>query len=215
MNMNEKKNKILIRRVKVDEKSLINDLVTIHLETFTGFFLTFMGRGFLNQMYCSYCEHGESGLYVAEYSGRPVGFLAFSSDYSDLYKYMLKKKWYIFGLYSIKAFFRRPSIFFHIISAFFKPKEVIRNEKYVELSSIGIDPNLKSKGIGSLLIEKLKEDVDFNIYDYITLETDAINNENAIHFYEKNGFVKQRIYRTREMRVMVEYRYYKTSGEYV
>ena len=33
---------IVIREVKSEERKLINDIVTIHLNTFTGFFLTFM-----------------------------------------------------------------------------------------------------------------------------------------------------------------------------
>ena len=52
---------VTIREVKSNEKELINEIVTIHLNTFTGFFLTFMGRGFLRQMYQSYCDHDESG----------------------------------------------------------------------------------------------------------------------------------------------------------
>lgn len=42
---------VTVREVKSNEKELINEIVTIHLNTFTGFFLTFMGRGFLKQMY--------------------------------------------------------------------------------------------------------------------------------------------------------------------
>ena len=76
----------------------------------------------------------------------------------------------------------------HIIKAFLKPSEVKREEKYVELSSIGVDPTIKSNGVGSLLIDELKKIVDFNKFAYITLETDAVNNDGAIHFYEKNGF---------------------------
>lgn len=57
---------VTIREVKSDEKKIIDEIVTIHLNTFTGFFLTFMGRGFLRQMYQSYCDHEESGLLVAE-----------------------------------------------------------------------------------------------------------------------------------------------------
>ena len=82
---------IAIREVKSEEKELINDIVSIHLNTFTGFFLTFMGRGFLNQMYRSYCDHDESGLLVAEENGKAVGFLAYSGNFSGLYKYMIKK----------------------------------------------------------------------------------------------------------------------------
>lgn len=198
---------IAIREVKSEEKELINDIVSIHLNTFTGFFLTFMGRGFLNQMYRSYCDHDESGLLVAEEDGKAVGFLAYSGNFSGLYKFMIKTRLIPFGWYSVGAFFRRPSAFMHIIKAFLKPSEVKREEKYVELSSIGVDPTIKSKGVGSLLIDELKKIVDFNKFAYITLETDAVNNDGAIHFYEKNGFVKERNYETAEGRKMLEYRW--------
>ena len=198
---------IAIREVKSEEKELINDIVSIHLNTFTGFFLTFMGRGFLNQMYRSYCDHDESGLLVAEENGKAVGFLAYSGNFSGLYKYMIKTRLIPFGWYSVGAFFRRPSAFMHIIKAFLKPSEAKREEKYVELSSIGVDPTIKSKGVGSLLIDELKKIVDFNKFAYITLETDAVNNDGAIHFYEKNGFVRERMYETDEGRKMFEYRF--------
>lgn len=198
---------INIREVKYDEKKLINDIVTIHLNTFTGFFLTFMGRGFLNQMYTSYCDYEEAGLLVAEEDGKAIGFLAYSSNFSGLYKFMIKTRLIRFGWYSIGAFFRRPSAFLHIISAFLKPGEAKREEKYVELSSIGVDPNIKSKGIGSLLIDSLKRKVDFTKFAYINLETDAVDNEGAIHFYEKNGFVRERMFETDEGRKMYEYRF--------
>ncbi len=198
---------IAIREVKSDEKELINDIVTIHLNTFTGFFLTFMGRGFLNQMYRSYCDHSESGLLVAEDNGKAVGFLAYSGNFSGLYKFMIKTRLIPFGWYSVSAFFRRPSAFMHIIKAFLKPSEVKREEKYVELSSIGVDTAIKSKGVGSLLIDELKKIVDFNKFAYITLETDAVNNDGAIHFYEKNSFVRERMYETDEGRKMYEYRF--------
>lgn len=198
---------INIREVKYDEKKLINDIVTIHLNTFTGFFLTFMGRGFLNQMYTSYCDYEEASLLVAEEDGKAIGFLAYSSNFSGLYKFMIKTRLIQFGWYSIGAFFRRPSAFMHIISAFLKPGEAKREEKYVELSSIGVDPNIKSKGIGSLLIDSLKRKVDFTKFAYINLETDAVDNEGAIHFYEKNGFVRERMFETDEGRKMYEYRF--------
>lgn len=198
---------VTIREVKSNEKELINEIVTIHLNTFTGFFLTFMGRGFLKQMYQSYCDYAESGLLVAEEDGKALGFLAFSSNFSGLYKFMIKTRLIQFGWYSIGAFFKRPSAFMHIISAFLKPGEAKREEKYVELSSIGVDPNVKSKGIGSKLIDALKDNVDFNKFAYINLETDAVDNEGAIHFYEKNGFVRERMFETDEGRKMYEYRF--------
>ena len=203
----------LIRNVEKKEDEIIDNIVTIHMKTFNGFFLTFMGRGFLKQMYRSYCEHENSGLLVAEVNDKPVGFLAYSSDYSGLYKYMIRKYLIVFAWYSIGAFFRKPTTFMHIIKAFLKPSEARRKERYVELSSIGVDPMYKSKGIGSQLIDRLKEIVDLKEHAYISLETDAINNEAAIQFYKKNGFVMQRLYETDEKRKMYEFRYQLSDRE--
>ena len=198
---------VTVRKVKTEEKKIINDIVTIHLNTFNGFFLTFMGRGFLNQLYRSYCDHIESGLFVAEEKGKPIGFLAYSENFSGLYKFMIRTRLIPFGWYSAIAFFRRPSAFFRIIRAFLKPNEVKRTEKYVELASIGVDPRRESKGVGTKLIDTLKCSVMSSQYAYITLETDALNNDKAIKFYEKNGFVKKRKFETYEGRVMYEFRY--------
>ena len=38
-------------------------------------------------------------------------------------------------------------------------------------------------------------------------KTDAENNEGAIHFYEKNGFIRERMFVTDEGRKMYEYRF--------
>lgn len=196
-----------IRKIEKTEKATINDIVSIHLDTFAGFFLTFMGRGFLNLMYRSYAEYKDSGIFVAFEENRPVGFLAYSGDLSGLYKYMIKKRLLLFAWYSLCAFFRKPTVFMRLIRAFLKPSETKREEKYVELASIGVDPNEKSKGIGSQLINALKAQVDFGEYTYITLETDAMNNDGANYFYKKNGFVLEREFETNEGRKMFEYRW--------
>ena len=196
-----------IRKIGDTEKDTINDIVSIHLNTFTGFFLTFMDRGFLNLMYRSYAEYKDSGILVAFEEEKPVGFLAYSGDLSGLYKYMIKKRLILFAWYSLGAFFRKPTVFMRLVRAFLKPSESKREEKYVELASIGVDPNVKSKGDGSQLIDALKAQVDFSKYEYITLETDAVNNEGANHFYKKNGFVIEREFETNEGRKMYEYRY--------
>lgn len=200
---------IQIREITESEKDIIDSIVSIHIKTFTGFFLTFMGKGFLRLMYCSYTEYQESGIIVAWEEEKPVGFLAYSGDLSGLYKYMLKKRIVPFAWYSLGAFFRKPAVFMHLIKAFLKPGESMRDERYVELASIGVDSEIKSKGVGSKLIDALKAQVDFNTYAYITLETDAVDNEVANHFYRKNGFELEREYETSEGRKMNEYRYKK------
>lgn len=198
---------IEIREVSSKEKSIIKQVVKIHLDTFQGFFLTFMGKGFLTCLYKSYCQYKESGLLVAFEDNNPVGFLAYSGDYSGIYKFMLKTKLIPFAWYSLGAFLRNPKVFIRLIRALSKSDEVKRKEKYIELASIGVSPNSKTKGIGTALINELKRMVDFDIYSYISLETDAENNKTANCFYRKNGFALERTYQTKEGRIMNEYRY--------
>lgn len=198
---------IVINKVNDANKETISQIVNIHLATFKGFFLTFMGRGFLRQMYMAYIKHDQSGILIAKENDEIVGFLAYSEHISDLYKYMIKHQLIQFAWYSLGAFFRKPKVFVRLIRAFLKPSESIRNERYIELASIGVCPDVKGKGVGSALISKLKKETDFETFAYITLETDVLNNEVANGFYVKNGFHVVREYETHEGRKMYEYRY--------
>ena len=202
-------NEILIKEIEKKDKEIIKRLVQIHMQTFRGFFLTFMGKGFLKNMYQSYCAHTKSSLLGAfDENGELVGFLAYSKDMSGLYKYMIKRKLIPFAWYSLGAFLRKPKVFMRLIRAFLKPSESAREENYIELSSIGVDPTVKSKGIGSQLIAKLKEKEKASGSLYIGLETDAEDNAAANAFYVKNGFVLHHTFVTKEKRKMNEYRYY-------
>ena len=67
---------IQVRHISKTDKETIDDIVRIHLDTFQGFFLTFMGRSFLKLMYRSYIEYGSSDILVAFEDGKPIGFLA-------------------------------------------------------------------------------------------------------------------------------------------
>ena len=199
---------IEISKINTYNQKTIDEIVRIHLATFKGFFLTFLGAGFLRQMYRSYSEFTDSGILIAQEGENIVGFLAYTGDLCGLYKYMIKKRLFCFAWYSIGALIRKPKVFMRLVRAFLKPSESRRTDKYVELASIGVDPIMKSKGIGSQLIDYLKSIIDFNLYKYIKLETDAVANEVANHFYKKNGFELFYTYTTHEGRLMNEYRYF-------
>lgn len=201
-----------IQSVGFQEKDIIKEVVLIHLATFKGFFLTFMGKGFLYEMYKAYVSHEKSELIVAYEQGQVVGFLAYSSDLSGLYKFMIKHRLIPFAWYALGAFFRKPKVFLRLIRAFLKPKDAKREENYIELSSIGVLPQYKSQGVGTKLIDYLKQKVDFNKFAYIALETDAVNNDGVNKFYIKNGFVLEKTFATRENRLMNEYRYYNLEN---
>lgn len=189
------------------KKSIIKQVVDIHMQTFSGFFLTFLGKGFLCQLYKGFYTHPRSGLIVAEKESRIVGFLAYSEDLSGFYKYLIRKSLMPFACYSLGAFFRKPSSVVRLLKAFLKPGESKRNEKYIELSSIGVLPEMKNMHIGRQLIQRLKDQFNNELYSYIKLETDAVNNDDVNAFYVRNGFELACTYETPEGRKMNEYRW--------
>ena len=63
------------------------------------------------------------------------------------------------------------------------------SNKNFHILSIGVDDKVRSKGIGTYLINKLIIDIKEKKYDNITLFVHD-ENEKAIKFYIKNDFVK-------------------------
>lgn len=181
-------------------------IAQIHQVAFPNFFLTQLGIGFLTTLYQGYIEDPMSGIIVAENNNRIVGFVAYSKDYSKFYSELKRKHIFKFAVCSLGAAICHPSFIKRLLGAFKKSDEVKRAEKYVELASIGVLKNVQGKGIGKKLISYLVSHIDFEIYEYISLETDAVNNDKVNEFYKKNGFKFQCEYTTVEGRLMNEYR---------
>ncbi len=198
---------VSIKELKSADYKTIQTIAELHKRAFPTFFLTQLGIPFLKTLYASYVEDKNSGIIVSECKGRIVGFIAYSKDYSSFYKGLIKNHLFKFAFCSLSAVIRHPSFIKRLLGAFKKSDSVVKEEKYVELSSICVDPLIENKGLGSKLIDYLKTIVDFNTYAYINLETDAEDNEGANHFYVKNGFKLARTFTTAEGRNMNEYRY--------
>lgn len=203
-----------VKIVELKNRDRIPEVVEVHMRSFSGFFLTFLGKGFLKQLYTGFMNYQGSGLLVAIDNNKVKGFLAYSDDLSGFYKYLIKKKFLPFAWYAGCAFLRKPQIIVRLLRAFAYSDDAIRSEKYIELSSIGVLPETEGIGVGSKLITVLKTKAatlnkkQNEKYEYIKLETDAIDNDGANYFYQKNGFLLDHEYETPEGRKMNEYRYY-------
>ena len=192
-----------IRILDESSKVKISTIAELHKHAFPDFFLTQLGIPFLRTLYFCYMEDSESGIIVAEDSGQIKGFIAYSKDYPRFYNQLIKKH-----LLRLGAAIRHPSFIKRLLRAFNKSHEVKKEEAYIELASICVDPKEEGKGIGTRLIDKMKAITDFSFYAYINLETDASENDAVNKFYINNGFRLNRSYVTAEGRRMNEYRYY-------
>ena len=196
-----------IKELKSINQKTIQTIAELHKKAFPTFFLTQLGIPFLKTLYTGYIKDKNSGIIVAENKDRIVGFIAYSKDYSSFYKGLIKNHLFKFAFCSLGAAIKHPSFIKRLLGAFKKSDSVVKEEKYVELASICVDPRIESRGVGSKLIDYLKGIVDFDVYAYINLETDADDNEGANYFYVKNGFKLARTFVTAEGRRMNEYRY--------
>lgn len=189
------------------DKKIINAITVLHLDAFPDFFLTKLGKRFVRLLYKCYLKDDESGIIIAKDGDGIIGFIAYSKNYPSFYKKLIKKHVVKFALCSIGAAIKHPSFIKRLLGAFRKSDEVKKTEKYVEIASICVDPKKSRKGTGTLLIDYIKNNIDYSVYKYINLETDADDNDKVNNFYVKNGFTLERTYTTREGRKMNEYRY--------
>ena len=81
---------VAIRELGTVDDKYITALSKLHMAAFPEFFLTQLGLPFLKSLYRGYMEDENSGIIVAEIGGCPVGFIAYSNDYSKFYKDLLK-----------------------------------------------------------------------------------------------------------------------------
>lgn len=201
-----------INELKSLDMNYIKAIAKLHKKAFPTFFLTRLGESFLCTLYSGYMADENSGIIVAEEHNKLVGFIAYSKNYPEFYRGLIKYHLIKFAFCSLKALIHHPSFIKRLLGAFKKSESVVKEERYVELASICVDPEIEGKGVGTKLVDYLKNITDFRIYAYINLETDAVDNYCANKFYVKNGFTLERQYTTPEGRIMNEYRYFSQKG---
>lgn len=200
-----------VKRISSPKRDVIDKIVKLHIDTFQGFFLSTLHPGFLRQLYKAFVTHKQSELLVSFDGEEPIGFIAYSWDTTGAYRHMLFRYFFPFVWYSFLSFLKKPSIFFKMFSALSMPYSHRRDANYVKIFSIGVEPEYRTHGVGSHLIETMKSRIDFNEIEYITLETDAKDNEEANQFYLKNGFRLSSDFYTFEGRHMNKYHYRKKN----
>lgn len=195
-------NEITIRPMVISE---IKQVVIIHLRTFEGFFLSFLGPKFLKELYRAIVEDSGGVAFIAENNEGMLGFVAGSINIRELYRNMIRKHLFRFAWASMGAFLRKPTIFFRLVRALRMPsqKEAIPNCS--TLMSIAVLPEAQGNGIGKRLVYTFIDEIRNKKGECVVLTTDRDNNEAVNQFYIKLGFSILRTYATPEGRWINEY----------
>lgn len=180
-------------------------VVSVHLQCFKGFFLTYLGPRFLHLYYQCVCTDpaGISLVYTAE--DRVVGFVVGSTNPRGFYTRILRRYWFKFAFLSVPALMRKPSIVRRLLGALYHPQKNPIGEDVAGLYSIGVSPQTQGSGVGQKLVKSFIDQVKNTKCSKIFLTTDRENNVETNNFYSKIGFIIKRDFRTAEGRYMNEY----------
>lgn len=192
-----------IQSVRKEDVAIITK---IHLASFQGFFLSYLGAGFLLEFYES-IRVDSSGIFFVYRTpdGSVAGSVAGTDQISDFYKRLIRKRWWRFGWAATPAFLKKPSILPRLLRAFTLPCEPLPAPKCGTLMSIGIDPKYQGRGYGRELVNAFLNEAVGRGCEYVNLTTDAICKDAVNAFYRHMGFDLFRSYITPEGRKMNEY----------
>jgi ribosomal protein S18 acetylase RimI-like enzyme len=191
-----------VHPVRVEETP---EIVDIHLASFPGFFLTFLGRRFLALLYEQIQQDDEGVVLVTTTDGRIAGFVAGVLHQGGFYQRLVKRKKWKFVRAAFGAVLRRPAIVPRLVRALQRPAEAQRSAADACLMSIAVRPEAAGQRIGQQLVRAFCGEMWQRGAPTVCLTTDRDNNERTNRFYQQLGFQLSSTFVTPEGRAMNEY----------
>ena len=186
----------------------LEGVVRVHLSSFTGFFLSRLGTGFLREYYRLILNNAGGILVVALEQGKTVGFAAGYASPASFHS-ALKERRLSFALAALPALLKDPGILRRLWLDYRQVQRLSLPETgggEGELSSLGVLPTESGRGIGHSLLEAFISRMEGKGVSGITLTTDAEGNDGVNAFYRKAGFSLARSFTQGDGRRMNEYR---------
>lgn len=191
--------------IRAMEARDLPSIVRVHLASFQGFFLTFLGPAFLMELYSGILADPSGIAFVSEDGGQVVGFVAGASESAGLYARLLRQRWWRFAIASLSPVLRNPRIVPRLLRAFKMPKQARAAGSEGTLMSIAVLPERQGQGIGQALVRAFLTEAARRGLSKVNLTTDKVDNDAANLFYQRLGFVCIRHFTTPEGRQMNEY----------
>lgn len=184
-------------------KKDINRIVSIHLDAFKGFFLTSLGRDFLQFYYSVFLKSSETVVYCAVDDGSVIGFSAATKVSKGFNKRLIMENFIRFVALSLKLIFTNPNSLLRLVNNLSKKSDEVEDEEdYAELFSIGVASTQQGKGVGKVLLAKTEEVLKLEGVKKVSLTTDYDNNDSAIGFYRSMGYTELYVFTTYPKRKM-------------
>ncbi len=184
----------------------LDQVLTVHLQSFPGFFLSFLGPRFLREFYRSFLDDPAGMAFVAvDEQGRVQGVVAGPQSPDGYFRRLLKRRWWAFCLASTGAVLRRPTIVPRLFRAVFYRGEAPSGPPRALLSSIAVAPSAQGQGVGRLLVNAWVAEARRRGCTGCFLTTDRDGNDAVNTFYQRLGWRLADSYATPQGRQMNRY----------
>jgi ribosomal protein S18 acetylase RimI-like enzyme len=195
--------------VRCATKEDLDKVTLIHLIAFKGFFLTSLGRNFLNEMYLSFLIR-DSGILrvICDESNEIVGFSAGTLQPEQFFASLRKNRWLIFFIKAIPGLLKSPKVVFKKLyyALFYKGDSTSELTCSALLSSIGVLPEVRGKAVGKQLLIDFENTVKSDgTVKSIYLTTDKFENDNVVSFYHAANFIVESEFTQPGNRVMLRF----------
>lgn len=177
---------MIYREVAKSEYAILSE---IHMAAFKGFFLTSLGKSFMNAYYKATLQSNESIAVCAVDDKKDIVGFSFGSIHSKgFHKRILKQNSVLFLIQGIIILFTKPKALFRLANNLDKNGNETDDGNYAELLSIAVTPAAKGTGIGKEMIKKFEEEAISKGCKKIALTTDYYNNGDVVEFYRRTGY---------------------------
>jgi ribosomal protein S18 acetylase RimI-like enzyme len=173
----------------ISTKSEIRQVVDVHKESFSGFFMTELGDQFLALYYLSVAQQ-KDGIVLGFFEDNKLhGFCVATTLSKGFSVKIIKQNFIKFGYISLYLLIFKTKALIRLINNLTKHNPNINDDSnYAELLSIATAKDVQGKGIGQLLLTTLEKELQKRNCKKITLTTDFFDNEKTIGFYKKIGY---------------------------
>jgi ribosomal protein S18 acetylase RimI-like enzyme len=173
--------------IELMKKEYASQVADLHIKGISTGFLSSLGPAFVKSLYEAIAESPHGFGLVQTEKGIVVGFVAFTTDLSKLYKSICLKKGFFFLILVFKKLFSWNTIKRLFQTLFYPKKSNTLKLPNAELLSIAVDESQRGKGIAPMLIQKgFEMCAERGISEIKVLVADF--NQTANRLYQKTGF---------------------------
>jgi ribosomal protein S18 acetylase RimI-like enzyme len=164
------------------------DVGALHIRGIKTGFISSLGSDFVISLYEAIAQDKSSFGFVAEETGRVLGFVTFTADLSKLYRSVILKRgvWFVFLLAG--RMFSRERLLKKVFETLFYPSRIKKMDlPHAELLSIVVAEEARGKGVATELIKKGLEVCRVRGIAKVKVLVGA-SNEPANKLYQNCGF---------------------------